>query len=496
VLEDELAVAIVPAGGERHALVVIGACGPHVAAKRASARQLFAVDVAAGVDAEDPVVPGILLRRRADRLPLRRLVGDAQAVGERGIRRVAHQPEAEDLRAPLARLGRRGGLRLVVDERLIDSLVAAEADELERPLPAAAARVLGRHEHVHVRVLAVADVVDEGDFPFEIVLVAAVAIEEHARFCLRLRLPSRRVDVWRENQQRPEDAEDETGEHRGRPSIGRKEGRSVSMRLPPHGGLEMKTPRPKLFLAIFVLALVPLFGPAATMQQAPKRPIDVSDVIAGEGIGSTVCSNDGQWFGYRSMPQEGDGDVVIRRVHGDAKEMRFPIGEQPQPGDGGAGGGGRGGPAAGGAPSVLAFSDDAKWVAFTTYPTHQAAQRLKRQRRPIQSSVTVVNLETGDKREYPKIRRFAFSGESSGWIALHRYGPDAPAGGGGGGAAPAGGGRGPAPAVSAGGTDPERPRGSDLLLRELATGGTTENVLNIGNVSEFSFRKDGRLLAL
>jgi len=258
----------------------------------------------------------------------------------------------------------------------------------------------------------------------------------------------------------------------------------------------MKTPRPKLFLAIVVLALVPLFGPPATMQQAPKRPIDVSDVIAWKAIGSTVLSNDGQWFGYRSMPQEGDGDVVVRRVRGESKELRFPIGEQPQPGDGGGGGGGRGGPAAGGAPSVLAFSDDAKWVAFTTYPTHQAAQRLKRQRRPIQSSVTVVNLETGDKREYPKIRRFAFSGESSGWIALHRYGPDAPAGGGGGGAAPAGGGRGPAPAGNAGGNAPERPRGSDLLLRELATGATTENVLNIGNVSEFSFRKDGRLLAL
>ena len=37
------------------------------------------------------------------------------------------------------------------------------------------------------------------------------------------------------------------------------------------------------------------------------------------------------------------------------------------------------------------------------------------------------------------------------------------------------------------------PRGTDLLLRELATGARD---LNVGNVSEFSFRKDGRLLAL
>ena len=96
----------------------------------------------------------------------------------------------------------------------------------------------------------------------------------------------------------------------------------------------MKTPRPKLFLAIVVLALVPLFGPAATMQQAPKRPIDVSDVIAWKTVGSTVLSNDGQWFGYRSMPQEGDGDVVVRRVRGESKELRFPIGEVPAAGAG------------------------------------------------------------------------------------------------------------------------------------------------------------------
>src|SRR6185503_14397341 len=39
---------------------------------------------------------------------------------------------------------------------------------------------------------------------------------------------------------------------------------------------------------------------------------------------------------------------------------------------------------------------------------------------------------------------------------------------------------------------PERPRGTDLLLRDLPNG----LELNVGNVSDFSFRKDGKLLAL
>src|SRR3954468_24774860 len=136
----------------------------------------------------------------------------------------------------------------------------------------------------------------------------------------------------------------------------------------------MHARRTRLVLSIAVLALAPLFGPAASMQQAPKRAIEVEDVIAWKSIGATVLSSDGQWFGYRLAPQEGDAEIVLKRAGAD-QEWRFPAGEQPQAG-GGAVGGGRGGA---GATSTLAFSEDGKWAAFTTYPTHAAAQRLRRQ---------------------------------------------------------------------------------------------------------------------
>jgi dipeptidyl aminopeptidase/acylaminoacyl peptidase len=251
---------------------------------------------------------------------------------------------------------------------------------------------------------------------------------------------------------------------------------------------QMFTRRPRFLLAVAVLVAGPYLVPAATqpaaqaIQPAVKRAIEIEDVIAWKSIGSTVLSSDGEWFGYRIAPQEGDAEIVLKRVRAD-KEWRFPAGEQPQAA---GAGGGRGGAAA---ISTLAFSEDGKFAAFTTYPTRTAAQRLRRQRRPIQSSVTVVNLATGEKKEYPRIRRFAFSGESSGWIALHRFGPDAtPAGGGTNAAAAApGGGR----VGGGGGPVPERPRGTDLILRDLSSSAE----LNIGNVSEFSFRQDGRLLA-
>src|SRR6185503_831762 len=100
----------------------------------------------------------------------------------------------------------------------------------------------------------------------------------------------------------------------------------------------MKFRRPRLVLSILVLALAPLFGPAASMQQAAKRPIEVEDVIAWKSMGATVLSSAGQWFGYRLAPQEGDAEIVLKRVRGESKELRFPGGEQPQ-GEGGGGGG-------------------------------------------------------------------------------------------------------------------------------------------------------------
>ena len=244
-----------------------------------------------------------------------------------------------------------------------------------------------------------------------------------------------------------------------------------------------------LALALALPSTVPMFGPAATMQQAvqSKRPIELQDIINWKSIGTTAVSNDGQWFAYRIAPGEGDASIVVKRARGGEKELTFEAGELPTAG---AAGGGRGGDAGGAGSAALDFSEDSKFVAFTTYPSRREAQRLRRLRRPVQSSVTIVNLATSEKREYPRIRRFAFSGDASTWIALQRQAAQAAGAAGaaegrgaaGGGAQTPGGG---------GGAASDRPRGTDLILRELATG----QELSIGNVADFAFSKDGSLLA-
>ena len=210
------------------------------------------------------------------------------------------------------------------------------------------------------------------------------------------------------------------------------------------------TARRRLVLTLALAALMPLMGPAATMQKAARKAIQLEDIINWKAIGATTVSNDGQWFAYRLAPGEGDAQIVIRATRSD-KELKFDIGD-PSGGNAGAPAGpGPGGPGAV-AGSTLEFSADSKWAAFTTYPKRAEAQRLRRQRRPVQNSVTIVNLATGSKTETPKIRRFAFSGDAATWIALHRApAQPTPGGGAGAAAAPGGGGRGggagaPAPA--------------------------------------------------
>lgn len=213
-------------------------------------------------------------------------------------------------------------------------------------------------------------------------------------------------------------------------------------------------------LAFVAAVLVPL-----SAQNTAKRPMDLGDILSFRAMTTTAMSSDGKWFAYRVAPLQGDSEVIVRSTAG-GQEYKFPVGEGAGP---------------------MTFSDDSQWMSMAVSLTRAEAEAARRARRPVQTSALIVNLATGDKVSIPKIRRFAFAGEMGGWIALHRYGADAAAGA----AAPA---AGRAGGAASGGAAPRdtRPRGTDLILRELKTG--TE--LNVGNVSEFNFNKSGKYLAL
>jgi dipeptidyl aminopeptidase/acylaminoacyl peptidase len=223
-----------------------------------------------------------------------------------------------------------------------------------------------------------------------------------------------------------------------------------------------------------------------TAEETPaKRPLTLADTLAWKAIGPTAVSPDGKWVGYRYAPNEGDSEIVIRETRG-TKEYRFPTGEVALPDPVAAIRAGTPPPQ----PTAISFSEAGGWAAFSVFPTRAQAAQLRRQRRPLQNAAALVNLATGEKTEFPKTRRFAFSGEDGRWLALHRYGPEPTPGAGGSGAS--GGAAGGAGAAGGGaGQDRDRPRGADLVLRDLEAGVD----LNIGNVADFTFDKAGRHLA-
>ena len=81
---------------------------------------------------------------------------------------------------------------------------------------------------------------------------------------------------------------------------------------------------PVCLLLLLSAAVFNAFG------QTQPRPIELADIMAWKGISATALSENGEWFGYRVGPLEGESEVVIRQTKGD-KEYKFSIGEVPQP---------------------------------------------------------------------------------------------------------------------------------------------------------------------
>ena len=230
-------------------------------------------------------------------------------------------------------------------------------------------------------------------------------------------------------------------------------------------------------LVVLGLALCAVTAPlGAQGASAAPHPITAADIAAWKTLRGATLSDNGQWFAYLQAPNEGDAEVIVRQTVAGGIVRRYPVGEVPA-----AGGFGSGTPG-------LQLSGDGKWLAILVYPKAAEQKRLRQQRRPIQSKALVVNLATGAQREFDRIRRIAFGGDAPTYLALQAYGADAPSGGGnGGGPAPGAPGMGGNLFGGGGG----RVDGADLLLHELGTA----TVFNVGNVGDFAFSDNGRLIA-
>ncbi|HEY1192188.1 MAG TPA: S9 family peptidase, partial [Gemmata sp.] len=174
-----------------------------------------------------------------------------------------------------------------------------------------------------------------------------------------------------------------------------------------------------------------------------KKALTLADADVWRTTRGVTLSPDGKWFAHRVGTAEGEADLFLRNL-ADGKETKFP---------GGSGFG------------TTAFSLDSEWFAFTYTPSAKGGTAPGSRGK---AKVVLVNLTNGEQTEIEGAASVRFNGEAATHIAYRKVtDPAAPA--------PSG------PAVSS---------GSDLVLRELATG--TDLVL--GNVAEFEFNKTGEWL--
>ena len=244
---------------------------------------------------------------------------------------------------------------------------------------------------------------------------------------------------------------------------------------------------------LFVLAL--LASTSVHAQQSPiKRPLTHGDYDSWRAIQGQSLSRDGKFVAYALVPQDGDGEVVVRNLATGA-EWRHSRGAQlvnppqrtpeaePQVGPPA---GPQGGPAFGGKPI---FTADTRFVVFQIQPTKAETERAKKEKkRPEEmpkNAMGIMDLSTGDVTRVERVKSFQVPEDGKGFIAYILEAkpdekkavekkPDTP----------------PAPSSNRRAGAKKKEYGTDLVLRNTAD----KSERSFSDVVEYTISKDAKNL--
>ena len=150
---------------------------------------------------------------------------------------------------------------------------------------------------------------------------------------------------------------------------------------------------------------------ASSLSRSALKELDPADVAFWKNIRNATTSFDGTWFAYLLAPNEGDAEVVLRPTAAGGTEWRVAVGEPPV----------AAGPFGAQGEPPLVISGDARWAVITTHPSAADAKKLRKERKPLQNGATLVNLATGERRDFDKVRRAVFASERPNWLVMQRY---------------------------------------------------------------------------
>jgi len=248
-------------------------------------------------------------------------------------------------------------------------------------------------------------------------------------------------------------------------------------------------------------------------QSAAPRPLTHQDFDAWRSLFTPTLSRDGRWLAYSFMPQDGDGEVIIREL-ATGQEQRVPVGMllPPAPSTGDESTNPEAPPVA--KNIRLVFTSDSRFVVASTHPTKaEIAQARKDKKKPEESpknGLVIVNLASAETIRVPAVKSFQIPLRGGAWLAYLTEPKPEPAKADGQKSAearpeetkedddrddaqattkrrPAGNAPGPAAGATA---TPKKEFGTELVLRDLAAGSQR----SFEDALDCSFARDGQIL--
>lgn len=187
-----------------------------------------------------------------------------------------------------------------------------------------------------------------------------------------------------------------------------------------------------------------------------KQPVPPSDYGQWESLVTFRdyggLSPDGKWLAYGINRSNRNNELRVTNI-ADGTTKTAAFGSQP------------------------VFSSDSRWVAYAIGYSETQEEKMKKDKKPVQKKMGLLNLATGEQTVVDAIESFAFSPNGT-YLAMRRYPPE----------------KKESPDAAASSETEDTP-GATLLLRQLSSGHDT----SFGNVSEYAWQelpKRGTLLAM
>lgn len=150
-----------------------------------------------------------------------------------------------------------------------------------------------------------------------------------------------------------------------------------------------------------------------------KRPLTHADYDSWRSVQGQGLSRDGKFLAYALVPQDGDGEIVVRNLQTGA-EWRHPRGAQPvnPPQPNPSAEPPVGPPQFSGRP---VFTADSRFVVFQILPTKAETERAKKEKKKPEdmpkNAMGIMDLSTGEVVRIDRVKNFKVPEDGAGFVA-------------------------------------------------------------------------------